>query len=105
MATYKTPGVYVEEISTLPPSVAEVSTAVPAFIGYTAIGPTPDAQGKVIPVVSRINTLLEYEKILARPTRVLSPLPPLSIPMMAIPPKSAASLAPSQTLTSRSITA
>jgi hypothetical protein len=35
MADYKTPGVYVEEISTLPPSVAAVATAVPAFIGYT----------------------------------------------------------------------
>jgi len=36
MATsYKTPGVYVEEIPKLPPSVAEVETAIPAFIGYT----------------------------------------------------------------------
>ncbi len=35
MATYKTPDVYVEEISLFPPSVAEVETAVPAFIGYT----------------------------------------------------------------------
>ena len=35
MPTYKTPGVYVEEISLRPPSVAEVATAVPAFIGYT----------------------------------------------------------------------
>ena len=35
MATYKTPGVYVEEISLFPPSVAEVETAIPAFIGYT----------------------------------------------------------------------
>ena len=34
MPTYYTPGVYVEEISTLPPSVAEVATAVPAFVGY-----------------------------------------------------------------------
>ncbi|NTW50992.1 MAG: phage tail sheath family protein [Chlorobiaceae bacterium] len=34
--TYKTPGVYVEEISKLPPSVAQVETAIPAFIGYTA---------------------------------------------------------------------
>jgi hypothetical protein len=31
---YKTPGVYVEEISVFPPSVAAVDTAVPAFIGY-----------------------------------------------------------------------
>ncbi len=35
MATYKTPDVYVEEISLFPPSVAEVETAIPAFIGYT----------------------------------------------------------------------
>jgi phage tail sheath protein FI len=61
MATYKTPGVYVEEISTLPPSVAEVSTAIPAFIGYTAAGPK----------VARINTMLEYETIFgpAKPSK------------------------------------
>lgn len=36
MATsYKTPGVYIEEISKFPPSVAQVETAIPAFIGYT----------------------------------------------------------------------
>ena len=35
MATYKTPGVYVKEVSAIPPSVAEVTTAVPAFIGHT----------------------------------------------------------------------
>ena len=35
MATYRTPDVYVEEISVFPPSVAEVETAIPAFIGYT----------------------------------------------------------------------
>jgi phage tail sheath protein FI len=34
-STYKTPGVYIEEISKFPPSVAEVATAIPAFIGYT----------------------------------------------------------------------
>ncbi|MCM8526863.1 MAG: phage tail sheath subtilisin-like domain-containing protein [Lentisphaeraceae bacterium] len=33
--TYKTPDVYVKEISVFPPSVAEVATAIPAFIGYT----------------------------------------------------------------------
>src|SRR5258708_29283361 len=30
-----TPGVYVQEIPAFPPSVAEVETAIPAFIGYT----------------------------------------------------------------------
>ncbi|MBD2753204.1 phage tail sheath family protein [Spirosoma validum] len=32
---YKTPGVYINEIPTFPPSVAAVETAIPAFIGYT----------------------------------------------------------------------
>ncbi|MCP4075096.1 MAG: phage tail protein [Gammaproteobacteria bacterium] len=32
---YKTPGVYIKEVSIFPPSVAEVETAIPAFIGYT----------------------------------------------------------------------
>ena len=31
----KTPGVYVNEIPSFPPSVAQVSTAIPVFIGYT----------------------------------------------------------------------
>ncbi len=34
-STYKTPGVYIEEISKFPPSVAQVETAIPAFVGYT----------------------------------------------------------------------
>ncbi len=33
--TLKTPGVYIEEITKFPPSVAQVETAIPAFIGYT----------------------------------------------------------------------
>lgn len=35
MPTYQTPGVYIEEISVFPPSVAEVETAIPAFVGHT----------------------------------------------------------------------
>nr|VFK08763.1 MAG: hypothetical protein BECKLPF1236B_GA0070989_100423 [Candidatus Kentron sp. LPFa] len=63
MATYKTPGVYVEEISTFPPSVAEVSTAIPAFIGHTEKGAPADGAE---PVVKRIDTLLEYENIFGK---------------------------------------
>nr|VFK36486.1 MAG: hypothetical protein BECKSD772F_GA0070984_100223 [Candidatus Kentron sp. SD]VFK39156.1 MAG: hypothetical protein BECKSD772E_GA0070983_100223 [Candidatus Kentron sp. SD]VFK77808.1 MAG: hypothetical protein BECKSD772D_GA0070982_100222 [Candidatus Kentron sp. SD] len=63
MATYKTPGVYVEEISTFPPSVAEVSTAIPAFIGHTGKGAPADGAE---PVVKRINTLIEYENIFGK---------------------------------------
>ncbi len=32
-----TPGVYIDEISTIPPSIAEVDSAIPAFIGYTEV--------------------------------------------------------------------
>ena len=35
MPTYKSPGIFVEEISVSGFSVAEVETAIPAFIGYT----------------------------------------------------------------------
>jgi len=59
MATYKTPGVYIEEISTLPPSVAEVSTAVPAFIGRTELHSGADA----VATIDRIGTLLEYQQL------------------------------------------
>ena len=34
-SSYATPGVYVEEIKTLPPSATDIATAIPAFIGYT----------------------------------------------------------------------
>ncbi|NER96094.1 MAG: phage tail sheath family protein [Symploca sp. SIO1B1] len=59
MPTYKTPNVYVEEISTLPPSVAEVSTAIPAFIGYTekAVKGTTDLTNQP----TRISSMLDYE--------------------------------------------
>jgi len=62
MANYKTPGVYVEEISKLPASVAPVATAIPAFIGYTE---KRVRNGKTLanntPV--RITSLLEFEEI------------------------------------------
>lgn len=35
--SYATPGVYIEEITTLPPSIAEIDTAIPAFIGTTTL--------------------------------------------------------------------
>ncbi len=53
MQDYKTPGVYVEEISTLGPSIAEVETAIPAFMGFTEKGPLNDPR--------RISSLLDYQ--------------------------------------------
>ncbi|AUX33638.1 hypothetical protein SOCE836_057990 [Sorangium cellulosum] len=60
MPAYMTPGVYVEEVSTLPPSVAEVSTAIPAFIGYTEKGPKS-------PSIAQVSTMLEYEQLFGGP--------------------------------------
>jgi phage tail sheath protein FI len=72
---YKAPGVFVEEIAKLPPSIAEVETAIPAFIGYTQnhgqdqslvrtyvddLGASHDIS------VARISSLLEYETIFGK---------------------------------------
>jgi phage tail sheath protein FI len=54
--TYATPGIYVEEISTLPPSVAEIATAIPAFIGYT------ETHAGDLPIVKVIRSLRDYEE-------------------------------------------
>lgn len=66
MATYRTPDVYIEETSTLPPSVAEVSTAIPAFLGYTEKVTDPDGEDLTF-VPTRINTLLDYTAIFGKP--------------------------------------
>jgi phage tail sheath protein FI len=65
-STYKTPGVYVEEISKLPPSVAPVATAVPAFIGYTERA-TKDITGDLMGVPTRITAIAEYERYFGGP--------------------------------------
>jgi phage tail sheath protein FI len=54
--TYATPGIYVEEISTLPPSVAEIATAIPAFIGYT------ETHTGEQPIIKVIRSLRDYEE-------------------------------------------
>ncbi len=47
-----TPGVYIQEIDTFPSSVAQVATAIPVFIGYTA---------NTVPGVTKIESLIDYE--------------------------------------------
>jgi uncharacterized protein len=64
MATaYKTPGVYVEEISKFPPSVAQVETAIPAFVGYTeqAVLDGVDYHAESIIKPIKVGSLPEYE--------------------------------------------
>lgn len=55
LSNLTTPGVYVQEISTLPSSIVPVATAVPAFIGYTEKG------AKNTP--TRITSFIEFEAI------------------------------------------
>lgn len=69
MATYKTPDVYIKEISLFPPSVAEVETAVPAFIGYT------EKAQKLVPEdllnqPTKVTSLLDFQELFGGPPPV-----------------------------------
>lgn len=56
ISAIKTPGVYINEIDAFPPSIANVATAIPAFVGFTEKAPLKkDAV--------RITSMLEYEQI------------------------------------------
>jgi len=57
----RTPGVYTTEIPTLPPSVAQVSTAIPAFIGYTEKN-TNEIGDSLLNLPTKIFSLKEYEQ-------------------------------------------
>jgi phage tail sheath protein FI len=60
LSTYKTPDVYIKEVSLLPPSVAEVATAIPAFIGYTEKAERNGTSLRNQPF--RVKSLLEYQQ-------------------------------------------
>jgi phage tail sheath protein FI len=61
--TFKTPGVYVQEMPLFPSSVAEVATAIPAFIGYTEKAEDENANSiTTFPFVKRIRSLAEYKQ-------------------------------------------
>lgn len=57
---YKTPGVYLEEIVKLPPSVASVETAIPCFLGVTQKA-TESLDDDLIGVSKKINSLADFE--------------------------------------------
>lgn len=71
-STYKTPGVYIEEIPKFPPSVAAVETAIPVFVGYTQKATSlinDDLKNKAI----RISSFLEYQAYYGdAPTQAIS---------------------------------
>ena len=65
MKTFKTPGVYVEEIPNIPPSVAQAETAIPAFIGYTEKA-KKTVDNDLLFVTHRIESIVEFEKYFGR---------------------------------------
>jgi uncharacterized protein len=72
----KTPGVYIEEVPKFPPSVAQVETAIPAFIGYTAKA-DEFAPGDLKNKAVKISSLLDYETFFGG-------APPMSISNVSI---------------------
>lgn len=66
MTTYRTPDVYIEEIPVFPPSVAEVETAVPAFVGYTQKAMRAVAHDLILKP-TKIYSLKEFESLYGLP--------------------------------------
>src|SRR5690554_1167864 len=71
--SHTTPGVYIEEASSFPPSVSQVESALPAFIGYTqrAVVDGLDFHaegGRAIKPV-KISSLSDYETYFGGPSR------------------------------------
>jgi len=62
MATYKTPDVYIKEISIFPPSVAEVETAIPCFIGYTEKA-KKIKDDDLLMKAEKIKSIVEFEEL------------------------------------------
>ena len=60
--TYKTPGVYIEEISLFPPSVAQVASAIPAFVGYTEKA-SDSSEKSLTNTPVRIKSLVEFQSL------------------------------------------
>lgn len=61
MSTYKTPGVYIQEINAFPNSVVPAPTAVPAFVGYTEFARRNGDDLTGVP--TRITSLVEFEML------------------------------------------
>src|SRR4029077_7349975 len=66
MPAFSTPDVYVREIKVFPPSVAEVESAIPAFIGYTEKA-TRDATDDLRGKPTLIFSMTEFEQYFGGP--------------------------------------
>ncbi len=64
----KTPGVYIEEISVFPPSVAQVPTAIPAFIGHTQFAKDLK-DDDLLNKPRRISSMVDYKRYFGGPDK------------------------------------
>ncbi|WP_308910513.1 phage tail sheath family protein [Pseudokordiimonas caeni] len=64
MPAYRTPDIYIEEIPLFPPSIAEVETAIPIFIGHTRFAEYQGASLLKKPI--KIRSLMEYHERFGR---------------------------------------
>lgn len=65
----KTPGVYVNEISIFPPSVAQVPTAIPAFIGYTERHLDENGESLLL-IPKKISSFVDFQLLYGGPPPV-----------------------------------
>lgn len=68
LSALRTPGVYIEEVSLLPPSVVGVETGIPAFVGYTERIVDPNGDNLILKPI-RITSLREFEAIFGGPQK------------------------------------
>jgi uncharacterized protein len=70
ISAIKTPGVYVNEVSIFPPSVAQVPTAIPAFIGYTEKAEKTNSES-LLRIPWKIGSLLEFELYFGKGPKII----------------------------------
>ncbi|MFC5049183.1 phage tail sheath C-terminal domain-containing protein [Rubritalea spongiae] len=78
-----TPGVYTVEKSAFPPAVAEVPTAIPAFIGYTEFA---TKNGKPLTEPLLIQSMAEYNQHFGGPPPFQYPITKLDSPTPGVAP-------------------
>ncbi len=66
MLNYQGPGIYSDEISDVAPSVVEVETALPAFVGYTAKA-SRKLTNDLLLIPTKINSMREFEIVFGLP--------------------------------------
>ena len=64
---FKTPGVYLQELSLLPANISQVETAIPAFIGYTQkVLDNDNNEITTFPYIKRIKSLKDFEQFFGK---------------------------------------